>query len=374
MALTVYEQIIEYLQNSKRIVVALESKLSADAIGAAIGVRRILEKYEKPFQITVEQTKDEYSFLTKNISITSGLNQARRLVVSLDIADQGLEKFYYNLAEDKKKLEIFIVPKDGFFNPDDVRVGQGGFEYDLIITIGAADFGALGTVYQRNASFFHETPIINIDYKAANEKFGEINLVEPTKSSCAEIVFDFLEQRFPDALDKSVSTALLAGILEKTESFRVPTLAPQTLEKASRLMALKADRELAVRELFYNKPLSLVKLWGRALARLKEDASRSLYWSLINSEDYERSGATSKLIDQVFEEIFRYLPRDSTVVLFSEFNGAVMALAHSGKPAARLEEIFGNYKLQTFENGVRFTVWDKSLLELENEVIAAIKP
>jgi hypothetical protein len=40
----------------------------------------------------------------------------------------------------------------------------------------------------------------------------------------------------------------------------------------------------------------------------------------------------------------------------------------------RLEEIFGNYKLQAFENGVRFTVWDKNLLELENEVIGAIKP
>ena len=369
MALNVYEQIIEYIQHSARVVVALEKKLSADTIGAALALRRVLEKYEKPFQITVEHNFEVYAFLTKNAQITSGFKQARRLVVTLDIAEQGLEKFYYTLAQDKKQLEIFIVPKDGFFNPDDVRVGQGGFEYDLIITIGASDLAALGAVYQRNTAFFHETPIINIDYKAANEKFGEINLVEPTKSSCAEIVFDFFEQNFREAFDKDIATALLAGILEKTESFRVPTLAPQTLEKASRLMALKADRELAVRELFYNKSLSLVKLWGRALARLKEDKERGLYWSLINTEDYERAGATAELIDKVFEEVLRYLPRDSTIVLFSECNGPVMALAHSGKQGRRLEDLLHNYKLQPFEHGVRFTVWDKNLLEVESEVM-----
>lgn len=369
MALNVYEQIIEYLKVSKKIVIALEKRISADSLGAAYALSRILHHLNTAHQVTVEKNADNFKFITENLDITPNFRQARRLVVSLDITEQGVDKFYYNIDENDKKLEIFIVPKNGFFNPDDVRVGQGGFEYDLIITLGATDLFALGEVYQTNTAFFHETPIANIDYKAANEKFGEINLVEPTKSSLSEISFDFLESHFPELLDKQLATALLAGILERTQSFRVPTLAPQTLEKASRLMSYEADRELVVRELFYNKSLSLVKLWGRVLARLKEDKDKNIYWSLLNTQDYTRAGASPEIINNVFSEVVGYLPKDCVICLFSEFNGSVLVLAYSGNPQVNLKERLSQYKLTDLDMGVQFKVWNQDLLGVEKEVI-----
>jgi nanoRNase/pAp phosphatase (c-di-AMP/oligoRNAs hydrolase) len=369
MSLSIYDQVKAYIEESRRIVIALEKKISADSLGAAVALARVLDRYQKPYQITVEENSDNYTFLKKGVEVVPGFKQARRLVISLDISLQGLDKFYYATDEGQKKLEIFIVPKNGFFNPDDVRIGQGGFEYDLIFTLGASDLFALGSVYQTNTAFFHETPIINIDYKAANEKFGEINLVEPTKSSLSEIVFDFVEAHYRDVLTKEAATALLAGILERTQSFRVSTLTPQTLEKASRLMAHEADRELIVRELFYNKSLPLVKLWGRVLARLKEDKAKNLYWSLINTEDYTRAEADPAIINKVFEEVLSYLPRAATIILFSEYNGAVYVLAYSGDPMRKLTSLFGAYKATDFEQGVQFKVWGRDLLDVEKEVI-----
>lgn len=372
MALNVYEQIIEYIKSSSKVVVALEKKISADALGAAYGLSRILRHFEKVHLISVEQNVDNFKFLTQDLNITPNFKQARRLVVSLDITEQGLDKFYYNVDDNQKQLEIFIVPKTGFFNPDHVRVSQGGFEYDLILTLGASDLLSLGEIYAANTAFFHETPIANIDYKAANEKYGEINLIEPTKSSLSEIVFDLFEAHFPELLDKQLATALLAGILERTQSFRVPTLAPQTLEKASRLMSHDADREMVVRELFYNKSLALVKLWGRVLARLKEDKSKNLYWSLLNTQDYTRAGADPALIDKVFEEVLSYLPKDAVIALFSEFNGAVLALVYSGNAQVNLEERLVNYKLMPLDNGFKFKVWNQDLLAVEQEVIGLL--
>jgi nanoRNase/pAp phosphatase (c-di-AMP/oligoRNAs hydrolase) len=369
MALNIYEQIIQQIKQARGVVVTLEKKISADNLGAAIALDRILTLCQKPHQITVEQNSENFPFLTKGLNISQGFKQARRLVITLDIAQQGLDKFYYTTGQAQKKLEIFIVPKDGFFNPDDVRVGQGGFEYDLIITVGASDLFSLGSVYQVNTAFFHETPIINIDYKAANEKFGEINLVEPIKSSVSEIIFDFLEANFQDLIDKQTATALLAGILEKTKSFKAPTLAPQTLEKASKLLGYGADRELVVRELFYNKSLSLVKLWGRVLARLKEDKQKGLYWSLINTDDYQRAKAKPEIIDKVFEELLNYLPQDAVILLFSEFNGSVAVLGYSGNPQINLTDKLVQYKLTETEQGVSFKVWDRDLLEVEKEII-----
>ncbi len=372
MALTTYEQIMEYIKQARRVVIALDKKISADTIGAAYAITRILEQYEKQFQVTIEQSSDVYEFLTENMAVTSGFKQARRLVITLDIREQGLDKFYYTVDEAKSKLDIYVVPKNSFFNPDDVRVGQGGFEYDLIITLGSSDLNALGSVYEGNTAFFHETPIINIDYKASNELFGEINLVEPVKSSVSEIVFDLIESCARDCLKQTVATALLAGILERTQSFRVPTLAPQTLEKASRLMGHKADRERIVRELFYNKSLPLVKLWGRVLARLKEDPGKHLYWSLIATDDYTRAGADPSIIDKVFEEVLQYLPREAVILLLSEFNGSVVILAYSGNPDIALLEFLSAYKPISFEHGVKCRIFGRDLLEIEQEVTELI--
>lgn len=369
MALTTYEQIMEYIKQSRRVVIALDKKVSADTLGAAYAFTRILEQHEKQFQVTIEQSADVYEFLTENMAVTSGFKQARRLVITLDIREQGIDKFYYTVDEEKSKLDIYVIPKSNFFNPDDVRVGQGGFEYDLIITLGSSDLNALGSVYEGNAAFFHETPIINIDHKASNERFGEINLVEPTKSSVSEIVFDLIESCARDCLTQLTATALLAGILERTQSFRVPTLAPQTLEKASRLMGYKADRERIVRELFYNKSLPLVKLWGRALARLKEDKGKNLYWSLIATDDYARAGCDPALVDKVFEEVLQYLPREATIILFSEFNGAIMILAYTGNQNVSLPDLFSAYKPIPFEHGVKCQIFGRDLLEVEKEVI-----
>ena len=369
MALTTYEQIMEYIQDAKRIAIALDTKQSADTFGAVFAIQQALGSLGKHYQITVDALPKNFSFLTQSLNIQSGLKQARRLVVSLALGECGLEKFYYTTDEEKKNLEIFIVPKDGFFNPDDVRVSQGRFEYDLIITLSASDLVSLGGVYQNNTAFFHETPIINIDYKASNEKFGEINLVESTKSSVCEVVFDFIEYNFPQILDSAVSTGLLAGILEKTQSFKVPTLSPHTLEKASKLLGYKADRELVVRELFYNKSLPLVKLWGRVLARLKENKEKNLYWSLVNTDDYMRAGASLNIVDTMFEEVMSYLPKDAIIIVFSEYNGAIFVMCYSGNPRVSLKELFASYKLIETEYGVQIKLFGRELLEVEEEVI-----
>lgn len=369
MALNIYEQIIEYIKESRRVIVALDKKVSADTLGAAVALQQMLEFCEKPHSITVEGEPKNFTFLVAQLQLQPDFKQARRLVIKLDIAAQGLEKFYYTTDEEKKVLEIFIVPQNGFFNPDDVRVNQGGFEYDLIVILGASDLSSLGSVYRHNTAFFHETPIINIDYKAANEKFGEINLVEPTKSSICEMLFDFMNEHFPHLLQQPVATALLAGILEKTQSFKVSTLSPHTLEKTSILLQHKADRELVVRELFYNKSLFMVKLWGRVLARLKENKDKNVYWSLIHTDDYIRAGASPQIIDTVFGEVVSYLPKDSVIILFSEYNGSVLVLAYSGNPRISLKELFSPYKVTEEEYGVSFKLWGRDLLEVEEEVM-----
>src|SRR3989338_9758838 len=104
MAFSVYEQIIEYANEAKKVVIALEKNISCDTIAAALAFSKIFKTLDKTHQITASENLEIRNFLRGNIELSTGLKQARRLVVTLDIREQGLEKFYYRTDEEKKQL------------------------------------------------------------------------------------------------------------------------------------------------------------------------------------------------------------------------------------------------------------------------------
>ena len=54
-----------------------------------------------------------------------------------------------------------------------------------------------GETYHNNTGFFNKTPIINIDHKSENEQFGNINLIDITASTTAEIIFSLFKKIKP---------------------------------------------------------------------------------------------------------------------------------------------------------------------------------
>ncbi|XPV54812.1 MAG: DHH family phosphoesterase [Halarcobacter ebronensis] len=56
-------------------------------------------------------------------------------------------------------------------------------------------------------------PFINIDHHQSNDDFGEINIVDPTKSSTAEIIYDFFKYNGL-YITKHTATALYTGIYD----------------------------------------------------------------------------------------------------------------------------------------------------------------
>ena len=129
----------------------------------------------------------------------------------------------------------------------------------------------LGSLNEHNADLFFETPKINVDNKAENEYFGAINLVDVTATSVAEILAGLLQEYEAQLLDEDILLpCLLTGIISKTQSFQHVQTTPRAFLKASELVALEGGRQQEIiKNIYKTKPLSLLKLWGRALARMK---------------------------------------------------------------------------------------------------------
>ena len=83
----------------------------------------------------------------------------------------------------------------------------------------------------------HENKVIKIDHHPDEDPYGDIQWVDPTASSCSEMIADFW-QTFPDELVLSNEGArlLYGGIVGDTNRFLYDATTPKTMRLAVALM------------------------------------------------------------------------------------------------------------------------------------------
>jgi bifunctional oligoribonuclease and PAP phosphatase NrnA len=93
---------------------------------------------------------------------------------------------------------------------------------------------------------------INIDHHISNEKFAEVNWVEPKSSSTCEMIFEFLKS-FSLSYNINISTCLFAGLVADTGSFQYSLTSSNTLRVAANLLDSGAQHTLIMKSLFSSK-------------------------------------------------------------------------------------------------------------------------
>ncbi|MFA5413497.1 MAG: hypothetical protein WC348_03075, partial [Patescibacteria group bacterium] len=319
VALNLTQQIFETMQKSSHPLIAFRKDWSGDAVATSLALRSVFKKLGKPM---VDVASDGFAapkklnFLSEVNTIKPGINNLRKLIISLDVAQNRIGDLHYEMKGDK--LNIFVSPEEKNLDAKNLSTTLSDYRYDLALILDTPDLESLGAVYHQNSDFFYRTPVVNIDHSPSNEQFGQINLVEMNATSTAEILFNFLESLDPQLIDEEVATYLLAGMISKTRSFKSPNVTPRTLGIASQLIARGARREEIIKNLYQTKTIGTLKLWGRVLMRLKNDPSAKIVWSLITRDDFITSGAEVEELPEVIDELIANSPDANIVVLFYE--------------------------------------------------------
>jgi len=260
----------------------------------------------------------------------------RDFIISIDTSQNKISRLRYET--DKNLLKIFLATPQSI-QQRDIRLEPGPFYYDLVITLDAPDLESLGQIFNTNSELFFNKPILNIDHKAGNEYFGEVNLVEPTAAACAEIIAGLLEKLGLDLIDTNSATALLAGLITKTHSFQNTKTTPQALNLASSLITKKADQELIIKNLYKTKPLNCLRLWGRLLGQLEQDDKNKAAWLNAEPSDFLATQTSTKDLPFVLEEVFEFFPLINLAAVFwPDEAGAFCALVQ-GRQTEQLQKI-----------------------------------
>lgn len=217
--------------------------------------------------------------------------------------------------------------------------------YDLIVVGDCGDLERVGPVLGRNAELFARVPIVNIDHHVSNTGFGEVDWIDPTAAAtCEQATLLMPHLGVPlAAADGAIAAALVAGVVIDTANFQHPNTTPRTLRVAAELVAAGAPLYDTARLLYRTKPNHQLVLFGRVLARLRDDLDGRLVWASLAQSDLSETGATAADAEGL-SDLLSQSASAAVAILFKENGGQTrisVRTREGGVDATALTAIYG---------------------------------
>jgi phosphoesterase RecJ-like protein len=343
----IQSQIIKLIQESEKILVMPSSPPDGDSIGSAIALFHVLKKLDKEVTVVCsEPVPDIFQFLPTTNVIDNDLVTSNDFIVTLDCGKTKIDTIKTNLEDNK--VNIIITPKTGSLGEKDVSYHYGPTKYDLIIVVDAGDISQLGKLYEDNAALFTQIPVINIDHHVSNNHFGKINLVDIMASSTTELLIPIFEglskESGKELINEDVATALLAGIITDTGSFQNANTNPKAFASAAHLLSYGARQQEIIQHIYKTKNLTMLKLWGRVLTKIKYDPLYRIVWSTISRKDFKETESSEEETGDIIDELMTNAPGADVVILIKErsdglISGSVRTTS-SAVDASAIAEMF----------------------------------
>lgn len=139
--------------------------------------------------------------------------------------------------------------------------------FDTVILLECSDRtrgGDLESVLQQAKT------IVNIDHHLISEKYGNINYIDSSASSTAEIIFQLYETSDKGLLPTAdEATCLYTGLVTDTGRYLHTNTSAEAFRVASALVALGADVDKINQIIYFTKSYTELKLLGRALEKMQ---------------------------------------------------------------------------------------------------------
>ena len=163
--------------------------------------------------------------------------------------------------------------------------------FDLTCVVDCGELKRVGDSFVEAVRVIH--PLMNIDHHISNDGFGDINYVISTASSTSELVFDILnaaEMKIP----AEAASALYAGIVGDTGSFRYSNTTEKVFAAAAALVALGAKPGDTAQSLYSKNSLASVRVQAAAMSSMEFLNDNRCAWIVVPSALAQKFGATKE--------------------------------------------------------------------------------
>jgi bifunctional oligoribonuclease and PAP phosphatase NrnA len=308
------------VQQHQRILVVPHANVDPDGLSSALACFEVFAALGKDVTVVCPDTPPEsLEFLPGFEKLKDEITESQNFIITVNL-EEGVEVDKLRYTVEDHKVNIIVAPKKGSIRPSQISLGEGDKKYDLIVVVDSADLPLLGTLYSDHIDLFSSVPILNVDHHISNTQFGQMKLVDPTSASATEVLYNWFMQvpEFKEKITPDIATLLLTGLITDTRSFQNPNTTPRSLEVAADLLERGARQQEIVKHIYKTKPLSTLRIWGRALNHIQMDSGVGIVWSAISKEDLAEMDANSKETSGILDELISTIPDADVYVLFTE--------------------------------------------------------
>jgi bifunctional oligoribonuclease and PAP phosphatase NrnA len=249
--LTDLERMVAELRSHERFLLTAHEGPDGDALGSLLGMHQLLQKLGK----------DSVMFLA-----------AKEFPLPIEYRFLPLEEVFHEPPADMADRTVVFLDCG---NIDRMPV----------------DFLTEGT-----------EPILNIDHHHDNTRFGDVNLVLPTASCTAEIVFD-IAHLMDVPIDAEMAMPLYVGLITDTGKFMYENTNAHTHRVAAELIDAGVNVDDTYRRLYENVPIEKLRLVARALESVERHCENRLVTSYITAADYATTGAGEEMTEGVIDHL-----------------------------------------------------------------------
>ncbi|MCX6806721.1 MAG: DHH family phosphoesterase [Candidatus Berkelbacteria bacterium] len=227
---------VKLLKKSKRVLIFTHQDTDGDALGSLLGLTFVLQKLGvEVHPILTEKVQSNFSFLPGLDILEGKIVSKVDLIVFLDIPDFRRIEFLEKVKPMVKKIPSILI-----------------------------DHHPRGDLFQL------------CTYKIQSEDV----------SSTSELLY-YLICELGVEIDKKIATALLTGIFTDTCSFQNPNTRAESFEIASVLLSAGARIEKIAASVFHNKTPSVLKLWGKAMAKIWKNEKYNFMITVLTDQDFK---------------------------------------------------------------------------------------
>jgi phosphoesterase RecJ-like protein len=258
------------LRNEDRFVVVSHTNPDGDAIGSLLGMYLALKEMGKTvWALTDKEFPQLYGFLPGAADVLTAPHsiQSPNWIIVLDVADKP-------------------------------RI--------------AGDISA----FQKN------TKLINIDHHPTNPAFGNVNFIDTSATSTAELVFRVLKST-GYALSMHVGKCLYTGLVTDTGCFRFSGVNSDTMRIAAEMLDTGFESYEITRRMFEEFPLARLRLERLVLERAEILIDGRLVLSILKTDDFTRLGADMSDAENLVNRLREYQGVQAAILITDMENGLV---------------------------------------------------
>ena len=223
----------------------------------------------------------------------------------------------------------------------DVAIFEQHFDAIILNDAASLDYAGIDQILGNKEK--GKTLLINVDHHVTNPHYGDINLVIPDASSTAEVLTR-LFVHWGEELRKPIAESLLHGLITDTDSLTNPATGYQALAIASQLVNAGADLHTVVQRTLHNKSIADLKLWGRAMSRLKHNKIYNSVATYVTQHDLDECGTTEQSVEGMVNYLTLIPNVDLIIFIRTQKDGALKGSLRTVKPnidVAKLALLYG---------------------------------